>query len=355
MKPIFFLSIVLLLSSCSSALKIRVDVLDREALRKFPDFRRLEAEQAYSKLKPIDFNEYKLELKKVVNVGLKALPKEGEVAAVDVRAIDTKIKATIDSTFKIIIEGLSKSFSEYERLQALDSSARYLRTKAKMESFVSQFLDLKDQIQKEVGQPIVGLDEFYQQKRRQVGIREEQLLDDILTSSVVHSPYKFWRRVKVTKDFSDTKYKGTQLKQKSAYSRTVVRTVLGNSDIAITMENKGHFTVKGVRLDAAKVAEATFKGLTQSIHFLAMTTNAPFEKSDSEVTVLPELEKLAKLKTKSEASQKQFDEAALELAAVALRQQPDLVGANAEKKKAAIAVLKSEFTTIKNQFSTTKP
>jgi hypothetical protein len=355
MKSIFYLAIILLLNSCSSALKIRVDVLDREALRKFPDFRRLEAEQAYSKLKPLDFNEYKLQLKKVVKTGVAALQRDAVISSTDATTIETKINANIDSKFKIIIEGLSQSFSEYERLNASSNSAQFLDAKVKMESFVSHFLDLKDEIQNEIGQPIGGLDEFYQQKRKQVGVREDELLDDILTSSVVHSPYKFWRRVKVSKDFSQVNYKGTQLKLKSAYSRTLVRTLLGNSDIAITMENKGHFTVKGVRLDAAKVAEATFKGLTQSIHFLAMTTNAPVKKSDSEVTVLPELEALSKLKSKSEASQKQFDEAALELAAVAIRQQPDLIGTNAEKKKAAIAVLKSEFTATKNLFSTTKP
>lgn len=355
MKRINYFVALLLLSSCSSALKIRVEVLDREALRKFPEFRRLEAEQAYSKLKPFydSLNRNRVRLKKIVKDGLDNLQMHGTVAKSDVKPLNDSLKKKIDVAFAKLSKDLGDALNQYVKLNEESKSKDYLNVKILFERAVAPYFDLKQQLEEDANHVIPGLDVFYKDARKKASVSDDDLLDDVLTSSVVHSPYKFWRQVKVEKDFSEVKYRNRQRKQKSAYSRTLVRTFLGNSDIAITMENKGHFTVKGVRLDAAKVAEATFKGLTQSIHFLAMTTGAPVKKDNSESTVLPELDSLTKLKASTTAIQKSFNESALALANVVLRQQADLRVGTPEKKKAAVAVLKSEFEATRNQFAST--
>lgn len=350
MKTIYFLILGVLFASCSSALKIRVDVLDREALRRLPSFQKLEAEQLYEQLKAVwtdsALGANRLYLKVESNRRIAAGAKNGEIAPSDTVAIRDSVSTKIDNTFNFV----RQSLGDFEKLNAANKSDQYQRAKIAMNQAVSKYLVLKEAIEEEIGKPVPALDPFFKEKRRQLLLSDDDLLDDVLTSSVVHSPYKFWRQVKVEKDFSEVKYRGRQQKQRSAYSRTVVRTLLGNSDIAITMENKGHFTVKGVRLDAAKVAEATFKGLTQSIHFLAMTTGAPVKKGDAEVPILPELEQLTTLKATQEATDNSFRISALSLASVVLRQEKDLT-ATGEKKKAAIKVLKEEVKAFKDQFA----
>jgi hypothetical protein len=116
------------------------------------------------------------------------------------------------------------------------------------------------------------------------------------------------------------------------------------------MENKGHFTVKGVRLDAAKVVEATFKGLTQSIHFLAMTSGVPLKKDETEVPILSELEELTKTKAKTRENTKLFDESLLQIANTVLLQRTDILGGDADKKATSIKVVTDAFKSHKAQF-----
>src|SRR5260221_2717854 len=99
MKQIYFLTLTLVLASCSSSLKIRVDVLNREALRKFPEFRKMEAEQAYSKLKALEsrnsFNDYKEELRKITRAGIENFQK-GVIAKDNVQTLIDNIDKGIN-------------------------------------------------------------------------------------------------------------------------------------------------------------------------------------------------------------------------------------------------------------------
>lgn len=355
MRNLNLIVFILMLTSCSSALKIRVDVLNREALRKFPEFNKLEAEQIYVKIKTANdkklFDDYRRDLKKLVRDGIIKLTIDAEIAEADAQTINTKIDKAIDKTMDKVKTEVDASLKSYETPAPVNGLPDYAAIKGKLEGSVAPFLQLKDDIETELDHPIEGFELFFNQKKRELSLSDDELLDDLLTSSVVHSPKRFWKRMKVENDFSIAYKKNNK---KSAYSRTLVRTFMGNSDIAITMENKGHFTVKGVRLDAAKVVEATFKGLTQSIHFLAMTSGVPVKKDDSEVPVLPELEQLTKAKVETKENIQLFNESILQVANTVLSQQRDLLGADATKKTTALKVTKDAFDSHKVQFATPK-
>lgn len=355
MRNTYLIVFVLMMTSCSSALKIRVDVLNREALRKFPEFNKLEAEQIYVKLKTAYdksfFDEYRKDLKKLTRAEITKLVNDAVIAPADAPAITTKINTTIDQTLEKVKTDVDGALKSYETPSLVKGLPEYAAIKGKIEASVVPFLELKHNLEVEIGHPINGFDLFFEQKKRELSLSDDELLDDLLTSSVVHSPKRFWKLMKVKSDFS-LSYKKTN--KKSPYSRTLVRTFMGNSDIAITMENKGHFTVKGVRLDAAKVVEATFKGLTQSIHFLAMTSGVPVKKDDSEVPLLPELEQLSKARAETRENIQLFNESILQVANTVLLQQVDLLGTDATKKTTALKVTKDAFDSHRVQFTSTK-
>ena len=84
-------------------------------------------------------------------------------------------------------------------------------------------------------------------------IGDRGILDDPLASSVVYADEQFWRRREAPFGINDTFATG----------------FLGNTDIAIKMESIGDFTIKGVRLDAAKITQATFAVGRQAIKAVA--------------------------------------------------------------------------------------
>ncbi len=80
------------------------------------------------------------------------------------------------------------------------------------------------------------------------------LFDDPLADRVLHSPEACWDGV---------------------FGKTYACGALGNTDIAIKLESLGHFTIKGVRVDAAKITQATFKVLEQGIALFAAAAGVP--------------------------------------------------------------------------------
>lgn len=67
---------------------------------------------------------------------------------------------------------------------------------------------------------------------------------------------------------------------KPSFSNTKAFNALGNSDIAIRAEKvaRGNFTLKGVRLDAQKVTQATFQAFKQTIQLVAIAYGVPLPK-----------------------------------------------------------------------------
>lgn len=85
------------------------------------------------------------------------------------------------------------------------------------------------------------------------------LFDDPLAPIVIAAPDKFWKGV---------------------YNETSALGTMGNTDIAIKMETVGSFTIKGLRVDASKVTEATFDVLKQSVRMVAAAYGVPLPAAE---------------------------------------------------------------------------
>ncbi|HEY7648670.1 MAG TPA: hypothetical protein VID04_06655 [Methylomirabilota bacterium] len=80
------------------------------------------------------------------------------------------------------------------------------------------------------------------------------LLDDPRAASVVYAPDEQW---------------------KGRFNQTVCRGSGGNTDCAVKMEGLGDFTLKGVRLDATRITQATFTVARQTIQTVAAVYGIP--------------------------------------------------------------------------------
>jgi hypothetical protein len=83
------------------------------------------------------------------------------------------------------------------------------------------------------------------------------LLDDPRASAAVYAPDHYWER-----RFNDTVCAGS----------------FGNTDCAVKMEGLGSFTLKGVRLDATKITQATFSVAREAIQTVAAIYGVPVPK-----------------------------------------------------------------------------
>jgi hypothetical protein len=85
-------------------------------------------------------------------------------------------------------------------------------------------------------------------------IGEFGLFADPFASRIVHAPESYWRGI---------------------FNRAYGEGNFGNTDIAIKMQSMGDFTIKGVRVDATKVTQATFAGVGQAIKLAAAAYGVP--------------------------------------------------------------------------------
>ena len=90
-------------------------------------------------------------------------------------------------------------------------------------------------------------------------IGQQGLLSDPLAASVVYAPESYWRRPEAPEGFNETYASGA----------------FGNTDIAIKMESVGNFTIKGVRLDASKITQASFAVGRQAVKTVAAVYGMP--------------------------------------------------------------------------------
>jgi hypothetical protein len=372
MKQFAVVILAALLCSCGSTLKIKIDVMNREALRKQPGMIKLEVEQQYTRIKPLidaeSFNKYRASLKEVVDKRMDSLVTVGVLDAASKPGIIDAIDKYIDTNIQDVINKNNDGIKAYEEANAStdvkEIQKQLVLAKQSFGVAANTFDKMKDGIEHEIASrlsdpntALVGLNQQVESAAPEYKISDDNIMNDVLTSTVVHAPNRFWKKYGVESDFTKVDYKRKY--KKAPYSKTLVRTFMGNSDIAITMENKGHFTVKGVRVDAAKVVEATFKGLTQSIHFLAMTSGIPVgtatSAEDTPKAVVPGVSAVDKAKTDLDIQNRLFNESALNLVDAILLQQRNLVSTNAVQKKAAVNVVKSQFTAHKDQFKKTQP
>ena len=130
---------------------------------------------------------------------------------------------------------------------------------------------------------------------------------------------------------------------------------MGNTDIAIKMETVGSFTIKGLRVDASKVTEATFDVLKQSIRMVAAAYGVPLpaaeKKTQQDVGGSPTNVVMAVDEVRQLADRKRLlsKSAALTLLDLIVAQRSDL--ALASTRTTAIQNLKRSFEAYKGQLA----
>lgn len=88
------------------------------------------------------------------------------------------------------------------------------------------------------------------------------ILNDPRASAVVYAHCKYW---------------------KGQFNQTVCYGQFGNTDCAVKMESIGDFTLKGVRLDASKITQATFSVAKEAIQVVAAVYGVPLPKGQQAV------------------------------------------------------------------------
>lgn len=83
------------------------------------------------------------------------------------------------------------------------------------------------------------------------------ILDDPRAAAVVYAPNQYWA---------------------GQFNQTLCYGSLGNTDCAVKMEGLGAFTLKGVRLDATKITQATFSVAREAIQTVAAVYGVPIPK-----------------------------------------------------------------------------
>lgn len=160
------------------------------------------------------------------------------------------------------------------------------------------------------------------------------LLDDPLAPVVIAAPNTFWKGV---------------------YNETTALGTMGNTDIAIKMEAVGGFTIKGVRVDASKVTEASFDVLKQSIRMVAAAYGVPLPATEKNAQqnatgnptdILMTTDEIRQVADRKRLLSKT---AALTLLDLIVAQRSDLTSAST--RKTTIQNLKHSFEAYKGQLA----
>jgi hypothetical protein len=163
------------------------------------------------------------------------------------------------------------------------------------------------------------------------------LFDDPMAPFVISASENYWKGV-----FNKTKASGQ----------------IGNTDIAIKMETIGTFTIKGVRLDAAKVTEASFQVLKQSVKLVAAAYGIPTPGGTPPPVGDPAAEtpneivmNIDKLRQFAELKRHKSRYAAYSLLDLIIAEHKALVSDDASIREGAVSRVKKSFEAYKAQLS----
>lgn len=136
------------------------------------------------------------------------------------------------------------------------------------------------------------------------------VFDDPQASLVVYAPERYWRSGdgRGSRPFNLSKGSGQ----------------MGDADIAIRMDGPGEFSLKGVRVDSSKVAQASFAAISQSVRVVAaaygvpLTGKTPDSANPNDANTGPNADAGAALRT-FDAQRRSFDAATAQRRGAALQ------------------------------------
>lgn len=308
MKTIIYILCAASLLSCTT-LKVDLDILDRKKIAEDPNVTRLLLADNVaffrSKMMSGYFEKVKSELNDELLKVYQELNNKGVVQNDDVKKYakndsENIVNKRIDQAVKLIadaIEAYDKAGIPQPKPKPGETPVAPVELATASSNFIDAITllasiktDLRKQTRDNVGASRMALlDGVYKKSnldekaaKLTSGRLEGDLIDDPLASLVVFVDDKLW---------SSADQKGMR---KGQYSHAYAKTRWGNSDVAITMEGIGHYSIKGVKLDASKVAEASFKVLSQSIKLVGAIYGIETKKESGESDITTELNYKAK-------------------------------------------------------------
>lgn len=281
--------VLLLLTSCYSEMKVKVDVFDRNALLQSRAYKSLSQQKADLLINNNElFNDIRSLLKQKAKNILNEMVSKGKFIAPPavIETVSQKVSDTIINSIKAGIATLKtdlksdKTVDFYERLNNLyigNPSALFNKFSEELKSGISDqgfaTPEIATELNAIISKQAISTQQQYTRILTQYG---ESIINDPAASLIAQAPRRYWRkyhnRVNIVTDDPNAAKKSIQ---NARTNKVTVRTFLGNSDIAVKMESPGMFVVKGVRLDADAAVKASFKVLNQGIKYFAYANGIP--------------------------------------------------------------------------------
>jgi hypothetical protein len=161
------------------------------------------------------------------------------------------------------------------------------------------------------------------------------ILDDPRAAAVVYAPKQYWSR---------------------QFNQTFCSGWFGNTDCAVKMEGLGSFTIKGVRLDAAKITQATFSVAREAIQTVAAVYGVPVPKTGAAAGTPPatgavsaDLDSPAKRQRDATTSLLMLRIARLAIFETIVAQRQSVLSQDESVRKQAIATINAMFEANRKQ------
>ncbi|UJP63826.1 hypothetical protein [Mongoliitalea daihaiensis] len=284
-KKIQIVTILFLLSSCYSKMKITVDTFDKRAL-----------------INSVDYTEARIKnLENVLNQKIHSLDKNyltlsDELIKTVTQNQQVSLNGQLQNSIKSELNKLkNEPYTYYTKaIDTLNINLNVVKD-SKFISYMESLESLGDKAYRD------GINDLIQ-KLKELGITDVNVSKDLITKSfwnpsfssqssfgesiysdqfsylITRAPNKYWRKYKTNVNLNSSADRDMG-KLKARYNKAKACTFFGNSDIAIKMDNPGTFTVKGVRMDANESIKTSFKVLNQGIKYLGYSAGVPINGS----------------------------------------------------------------------------
>lgn len=362
MKKYFLVSLIGLLlvtTGCVTRLSVRVEILDRDRFKQLPAVIEAKVETIENRVRQNRIEGRYEKIQKELKDNVKTV--FDTLAQRDPRKTGSPDPMIIPEMIKNINSAVDKSFNEakqrYDKALIKIDSAQVIeldtKNRHRLLSEAKLFFTLGDTILSRLG---AALEKELRKETHQKGVSEQKmqrlfeitgfnqtqnaltsltqdagLLHDPLSSSVISASNSLW---------------------KGKFNDTYARGIFGNSDIAVVMESLGHYTIKGLRLDASKAIEFSRKTFLHSIQFMAATqgysTSAVPDDSSFEIS---ELVTLKKNESEAEIRRQSFQTAAKALLETIIAQKENLK--NNRLPSETFKIIKAAFEAYKPKFNPT--
>jgi len=270
MRKLILLSLLVLTCSCCSSLRVKVSTADPKRVKEFTDaidpFEKLAFD--YRKiLLPLLQTKIITEKKQITDQSdkkIKEIVDSGEIAAIDANDFKSNFRTIYTSQVDEIIASynVANTFMiDKQYHQAVDI---YLVLLQKFNTLASNLNIALTSISLTSKVNIIE------------PVKKEAIISEITTGVAIANSAFYNGRANLLGDklVGYITMKDNKGIWKSTYNRTASRTYFGNADIAVVLNEmpnnyNNNYSIKGVRVDAAKLIQSTFDVMTQVVNVAA--------------------------------------------------------------------------------------